>query len=192
MKKLVSVLVVLTIISSAAFAGRIDDPANTSGVAVVKKGTTFRLYYKANESGNVRISILNDSKKVVFTETLYDIDGFVRPYNVSNLSEGVYTIEVAEHGKRHVETIEVVRDRSERLAHVLRVSGEEGKYLLTVSNKKADDITVRIYDGANNKIYDEVEAVSTDFARIYNLKKYSGTFTFEVTDGSGKTKKLSY
>jgi len=192
MKKIFSVLVVLTIISSVAFAGGIDNPASSSGVAVVKKGTTFRLYYKGNELGNVKVSIINDSKTVVFTETFHNVDGFVRPYNVSNLKEGVYTIEIADRGNRHLETIEVVKDRSEKLAHVLKVAGEEGKYLLTVSNKKSDDITVRIYDEDNNKIYDEVQSISTDFAKIYNLKKYNGTFTFEVTDSTGNTKKISH
>ncbi|MEJ7646617.1 MAG: hypothetical protein WKF87_18615 [Chryseolinea sp.] len=192
MKKIVSVLVVLVVISSVAFAGGIDKPDASSGVAIVKQGTTFRLYYKGFESNNVKVSILDSDKKVLFSETLFNVDGFVRPYNFTNLAEGHYTIEIADRHNRHSENIDVVRDKSENLAHILKVTGEDGKYLLTVSNKKSDDITVRIFDGKNQIIYDEVQTVSTDFARIYNLKKYTGKFTFEVTDGSGNTKSISY
>ena len=72
----------------------------------------------------------------MFTETLYNVDGFVRPYNVSGLTEGVYTIEVSDRGNRHQETIEIVKDRAEKLAHVLKVAGDEGKYLLTINKRQ--------------------------------------------------------
>ena len=192
MKKIFSALVLAVVIGSSAIAGGIDNPAASSGVAVVKQGTTFRLYYKGNESSNVKVSILNSDKKVVFTETLYNVDGFVRPYNFTNLEDGQYTIEIADRSNKHSESIEVSRGKVEKLAHILKVTGQEGKYLLTVSNKKTDDLTVRIFDGSNQMIYDEVQSVSSDFAKIYNLKKYTGKFTFEVTDGNGNTKSISY
>ncbi len=192
MKKIFSALVFAAVICSSAFAGGIDDPESSSGVAVIRNGTTFRLYYKGSESSNVKISILNDKKETLFTETLYNVNGFVRPYNFTNLNEGQYTIQIADRNHRHSETVQVVKSKTEKLARIAKVAGEEGRYLLTLSNKKANDITVRIYDGSNNMIYNEVEAVSTDFAKIYNLKNYTGKFTFEITDSSGDTKSLSY
>ncbi|HTE31964.1 MAG TPA: hypothetical protein VK666_16395 [Chryseolinea sp.] len=191
MKKILSVLVVLMVISSVVFARRTDKPAFASGVAVVKNGTTFKLYYKGAEQSNVTISILDADKKVLYTEVQHNVNGFVRPYNLSYLATGEYTIEVADRSNIHTEKISVQRDNGEKLAHLFKMS-EDGKYLLTVSNKDNSDITIRIYDGSDNVIYDKVEAASGEFAKVYNLKKYNGKFTFEISDANGKTKSITH
>ena len=73
------------------------------------------------------------------------------------------------------------------MAHLLKVGGSEAKYLLTVSNKGANGVTVRIYDSKNNIIYNKREIVSSDFAKVYNLEGIGGDFTFEVYDGKATT-----
>ncbi len=192
MKKILSVLLVLMVISSVVFARRASNPGAAPGVAVIQNGTSVKLYYKGTEASNVKISILNAANEIVFREVIRDIDGFVRPYDVAELAEGEYTIEVSDKNGKHTEKVTIRRKTKEKLAHVYKVKGEEGRYLLTVSNKGSEDITVRIYDESNNVIYDQVEAVSTDFARIYNLKQYSGKFTFLITDSKGQSKTISY
>lgn len=191
-KKIVTLLLALMVTGSAVFANGIDNPSSASGVAVIKNGTTFKLYYKATEQSNVRVSILDSDRKVVYTETIQHVDGFVRPYNISSLSNGEYTVEVADRSGVQIQKLTVAKENTEKLAHVFKVSGEEGKFLLTVSNKEAGDLSVKIYDDANNVIYNQVEAAGADFARIYNLKKYKGNFTFEVTDSNGKSKSISH
>ena len=192
MKKILSVLVVLMVISSVVFARRMDNPGTATGIAVVKSGTTFKVYYKSEQQTDVKVSILDSSDKVVFTEVLKKVEGFVRPYNFSNLPEGDYSIEIADKNGRQVEKVNHQNGSVEKLAHLLRVSGSEGKYLLTVSNKEADDITVKIYDDSNNIIYSHTEEIKGDFAKLYNLEKFSGNFTFEITDRNGITKSLTY
>jgi len=192
MKKILSVLVVLMVVSSVVFARRMENPSTANGVAVVKSGTTFKLYYKSEQQSDVKVSILNSSNKVVFSEVLKKVGGFVRPYNFSNLPEGDYSIEIADKNGRQVERINYQNSSTEKLAHLLKISGSEGKYLLTLSNKEANDITVRIYDDSNNIIYNQTEEIDGDFAKLYNLEKFSGKFTFEITDGKGITKSLSY
>ena len=88
MKKTLSVLVVLMVISSVVFARRADNPGAAAGMAVVKNGTTFKLYYKGTQQMDVKVSILDATNKIVFTEVLRKVEGFVRPYNFSNLPEG--------------------------------------------------------------------------------------------------------
>jgi len=192
MKKTLSVLVVLMVVSSVVFARRMDNPGAAASMAVVKNGTTFKLYYKGTERMDVKVSILDAADKIVFTEVLKKVDGFVRPYNFSNLREGEYSIVIADKNGRQIEKVSYQKGKIERLAHLLKVSGSEGKYLLTVSNKEPGSISVKIYDAANNIIYNQKEEVNGDFARIYNLEKVSGQFTFEITDGNGVTKSLSY
>ena len=187
MKKTLSVLVVLMVISSVAFARRLDNPGTSSSAAVVKIGSTFKLYYKGAEQADVKVSIRDRGNHVVFSETLKNVDGFVRPYNFSKLPEGEYTIQVSDKFGNQIEKITYKQERDEALAHLLKVAGSEAKYLLTVSNRGESGVTIKIYDGANNVIYNETEITSSDFAKIYNLEKIGGEFTFEVSDRKGTT-----
>ena len=185
MKKTLSVLVVLMIVSSVVFARRLDNPGTSSGAAVVKIGTTFKVYYKGSQQADVKVSIRDAGDNILFSETIKKSDGFVRPYNFSSLPEGDYTIQIADKFGRQIEKISYKREKSETLAHLLKVSGSSAKYLLTVSNRADGDVTVRIYDEANNVIYDKKEQVTKDFAKVYNLEGIPGEFTFEVTDAKG-------
>jgi hypothetical protein len=192
MKKTLSVLVGLMIISGVAVARWTDNPGAVPGVAVVKSGTTYKLFYKGTAKMDVKVSILDASDNVVFTEILKKVEGFIRPYNFLNLPEGEYTIEIADKNGRQVESVSYQKGKLEKLAHLLKVSGTEGKYLLTVSNKDAGSIRVRIFDDSHNTIYDHQEEIKSDFAKIYNLEKVSGKFTFEITDEEGRTKSFGY
>lgn len=194
MKNTIGFLTVLMVISSVVFARRIDNPGSASGVAVIKSGTTFKLYYKNAEHSNVKVSIRDAKDNIVFSETLHNVNGFVRPYNFSTLSNGNYTIEVSDRNSTHTEAISIEKEElpAGTSARLFKVSGEQGKYLLTFANQSADDITVRIYDASNNVIYTEAASIESNFAKVYNLQKYSGKFTFEVTNGKGKVESISY
>lgn len=195
MKKTIGFLTVLMIISSVVFARRIDNPGSASGVAVIKNGTTFKLYYKNAEHSNVKISIRDAANNIVFSETLHNVNGFVRPYNFSTLSTGNYTIEVTDKTNTHTEAITIERKETPAVgtsARLFKVPGEKEKYLLTFANQASDDISVRILDSSNDVIYSEAASIEGNFAKVYNLQKYSGKFTFEVTNGQGKVESVSY
>lgn len=186
MKKTLSVLVVLMVVSSVVFARRMDNPGtSSSSAAVVKTGNTFKLYYKGSEQDDVKVSIHDASGRIVFSETIKDIEGFVRPYNFAHLPEGDYSIKVTDRSGRQIQKISYKHEKAEPLAHLLKVSGSNAKYLLTVSNQADGDVTVKIYDGSNNIIYNKKEPASKEFAKIYNLEGIAGQFTFEVTDQKG-------
>jgi len=180
----------LVVISSVVFA-RADNPAAATRVAVVKEGTIFKLYYKAAEQMDVKVSINDAAGQTVFTEVFRRAAGFVRPYNFTNLPEGDYTMVIADQNGKQIESITYKRDKIEKLAHLTKVSGSE-KYVLTVPNREPGFIQVRIFDANNTIIYNQSEPVSGDFGKMYNLEKYSGTFSFEITDKEGITRTLNY
>jgi hypothetical protein len=187
MKKTLSVLLVLMVFSSVVFARRLDNPGATPSAAVVKTGSTFKLYYKGSQQADVKVSILDAGNHLVFSETIKDVEGFVRPYNFENLPEGDYTIKISDKNGRQIEKISYKQEKSEALSHLLKVAGTDAKYLLTVANRGESDVTVRIYDNANKMIYSQKEKVSSDFAKVYNLEGIGGEFIFEVTDATGTT-----
>lgn len=191
MKTTLSIFAAALIFCSTAFAG-IDNPeAAATGMAIMKQGSMIKLFYKGTKSADVKVAIYNSSNMLVFSETIRNVDGFVRPYNFSSLREGVYSIELTGENGRQVERVNYTLGKVEKLANVLHIAGEQSKYMLTVSNKGKDAITVKIYDAKGNMVYKQTEEVDGDYARIYNLEKYTGGVTFEVSDSHGITKLMS-
>ena len=131
MKKTLSTLVVLLAIGSLAFAS--GSPGTETGIAVVKNGATYKLYYNGLQQMDVTISIRDASDRVVFREVLKKVDGFVRPYNFSHLSGGDYTIEIKNSNGLRTEKIRYEKTDETKFARVVKVSDSDRKYLLMIS-----------------------------------------------------------
>ena len=192
MKKTLSVLMLLVAIGSTASALPAENPAPASGVGIMKKGKTFHVFYKAAKSSDVKIFIRNERNDLVFTETIRKTDGFIRPYNFTQLEDGEYTVEVVDCTHRQVQKITHGPKPSDRLAHVVRVSPNENKFLLTLPNKVHNIISVKIYGDKHQLVYEELLEITDDFAKLYNLNQINDEFSFEITDGEGNVKVLSY
>jgi hypothetical protein len=192
MKKFLTILFVLTAVCGGVQANEIDNPKAASGMAVMKSGSVIKLFYKGTVSGDVKVSIYSEKGEKVFTETIRDIENFVRPYNFSTLPEGAYTIELKGADGRQLQKVNYSSGKIEKLMNLMHLAGSENKYVLTVANKGNDKLKVRIYDEKDNLLYDETEAIQGDFAKIYNLNTVSGKCLFEVTDQNGVTKSLTY
>lgn len=192
MKKPFLILTLVLLVSSVGFARRMDTPVSTSGVGVMKHGSTFTLFYKALKPSNVKVSIFDASGKLVFTETIRKSEGFARPYNFSSLQEGEYTIRVVDCERSQTETVLYKQESDKSLINVARVSGTTNKYLLTVPSKTKGVVYVRIYDDKNQILYDQKESIHGDFARIYNLENVNGKLLFSVSDSKGNTTKKDY
>ena len=192
MKKTLSIFVVLIAISSAVSARRMDKPEETSAMAITKSGSLVKLFYKGVKEDNVRIIILNKKNEIVFEEEIKHVEGFVRPYNFSSLPEGDYTIELVDHAGKKIEKLSYRNGAVEQPASLIHVASQGDKYLLTIPNRAKDVFNVKIYDDAGSLLYNHTEEVDGDFAKLYNLSKVSGKFSFEITDKSGIVKRIEY
>jgi hypothetical protein len=192
MKKFLTILVVLTAVCGAVNANEIDNPKASVGMAVMKTGSIVKLFYKGSVAGNVKVAIYNAKGEKVFTEILRNIENFVRPYNLSSLEQGEYTIELEGVDGKQIQKVSYFKGKIEKLMHLVHLQGTDNKYVLSVANKGSEKLQVKIYDGANNLLYNETESFQGDFAKIYNLDKVGEKFLFEVTDQNGVTKSLSY
>jgi hypothetical protein len=192
MKKISLFLVMLLSVTTVVSANNVDDPRPVSGMAVMKTGSTFKVFYKAIKAGTVKVSILDAKHDEVFTETFHNIENFVRPYNFSSLQEGEYTIEVSNNDGKQIEHVTYRKGNLQRLAHLARVEGSSDKYILSLSNKGQDQISVKIYNESNTLLYSQLETISGDFAKIYCLNNVSGQLSFEITDKNGITTVVRY
>jgi hypothetical protein len=187
MNKPLSLLAVL-LISGITFANAFDNPART--MAVLKNGSTFRLLYKGATQSDVKVLILNDENRIVFTEKIKNTDGFARPYNFSNLPEGHYSIQIKDNIGTRTETVNYHMKKEEKTMHLLRLKGSS-KFVLSVPNKGKEDLSITIFNDLNEVLYESDENIIGDFARVYDLGDQTGQFRFVVTDAKGLSKAVT-
>lgn len=189
MKKL-TMLSFGVLFSTMMFAG--VAPSDASKVSV-KKGNenTFVVMYKPEKTANVSVSIVNESGETIFSETLKGTDGFMRPYNFSQLSEGIYTVEIADASGEHTELVDFRSGNIEKSIKVKKIAGE-GKYLVTASGEGKEQITVNIYDAFDTLIHSETALTDGNFGQVYNLGQLDNDVKFEITSQYGAVKTVKY
>jgi hypothetical protein len=189
MSKSISILAMMLIISSMTVVNAFDRPS--ASMAVLKNGSTIKLLYKGLKLSDVKVLIFNDNNQIVFAEKIKNTDGFVRPYNFSNLPEGNYSFQLTDNTGRLSERVSYLSERESKLMHVLRVGGTTDRFVLSVPNQGQERITITIYNDTDKILYTGKESITGDFARIYNLNNYAGRVTFVVTDSKGITNSLT-
>ena len=190
MKKFLSLLGVLTVLVGVVNAN-VDKPKSPAGMAVVKSVSGFKLFYQGEKRGDVKVTIYNASGQVVHKETLRNIESFVRPYNLTSLSDGDYTVELIGEDGRQVKTVSYSVAKNGKHMKLIRLAGTENKYFLAVANTGTDALRIKIYNESNTLIFNELEKIDGNFGKIYRLENVGKDFRFEITDRQGITKTLS-
>lgn len=195
MKKILTLSLVL--FSTVMFANGIDDEkkssASASGAAVIKNGeSTFRVIYKSEKEADVRVSIFNDKDQLVYSEKVNNTDGFTRPYNFESLGEGDYTISIEDGSKKTTEKVTYRTPKVTKTLNVVKLTSQEGKYLVLAAGQGNELITVSIYDGQHNLIHKSFETTKGNFSKLYNVKSFKGHVTFEISNENGEVKTVAY
>jgi len=184
----------VTVVSLATAVGK-DVPRNTGLAVVPVKGSEiFKVIYKGETTGRVKLNIYNASSRIIFSESINVGDGFICPLNFAGLEPGEYTLELVDvTGAKKVEKVKYLTSTaSSKNVHISKLVKEEGKFLVAVTNAGTEKINVRIYDGANNLVHSESREVKGDFAQLYTIKNVTGGLTFEVSDEAGYTKTIRF
>lgn len=175
-----SILVAVVMVMVAAVS-------NAQQLAVTKQGTSvFKITYRSEVAGKVNLRIYKNDGSLMFNETVKGVKSFARPLNFMGMEQGEYRVELSSAGVKKSEVINYTIEPAVTNVHVARL-GDESKFLLAIPGNGAEEISVRIFDGANDLVHAENNTMHNGFAQVYNLKKFSGVFTFEVTDAKGNT-----
>lgn len=177
MKKVFTIFSAL-LLSSAVFATRSTDPSVESSIAFIKAGSVVKVIYSSGEERIARVTITDMRGKEVFSEMVRSKNGFSRPYNLSQLSNGNYIVRVSD-GKRSKSEIITLQPQRKLLYKVTEL-GTSGKYAVHIPAQETTEVVISIYDEAHRKIYAETKALTDDFARVYTVKNASGKVTFQV------------
>ncbi|HEY9006421.1 MAG TPA: hypothetical protein VIM75_09815 [Ohtaekwangia sp.] len=190
MRSKITVLFFALMMSVAAFA---DSP--TSLTVMSASAHVYKVYYKANEAGKVRVSIINNSNKAVFSEVLNNVASFVRPYNFSELPEGEYTIVVEDKNGKQVEKVQYSMSKITSFISVTEKANDPNKYILNVVNNGTDVVSVKIF-AAENLLHEQTLQVTGNFGQVYNLNSVRTTndmkITFVVTTSAGITRTIEF
>jgi len=193
MKKILT-LSASVLMCTLVFARGIDGPIKgSSSVAVTNSmgSTLYKVYYKSDRPGKVKVSIIDEKGYTVLNETMRKMDGFIRPYNFDGLPEGQYTIKVEDETGKTVEKINYKSGRVEKLIRIKKLASEDNKYLLSISSPKPEDVFIYIFDDKGNLVFNEIQSIKKDFAQVYNLMEMK-SFTIEISDKFGELKKATY
>lgn len=182
----------LMVLAAAFTAVGKDEPALGLAVVPVKGSEVFRVIYKSENPSKVKLSVYNSTSRVVFTETMANVGGFIRPLNFSGLAFGEYTIEITDGTGTKTEKVVYgpARVKSKTSVHVARLH-QPDKFLLSVTNTGEETVTVKIFDGANNLVHTSSKEVTGDFAQLFAVKDLKGV-TFEVSTSSGALKTIKF
>jgi hypothetical protein len=190
MTKFISFLLLVVAITSVHASG--IEPKSPVGMSVVKAGNTYKLFYQGEKSGAVKVTIYDAKGQALLKDRMNHVENFMRPYNFSALPAGEYTIELVDGQGVRYEKITHSFASLIDLAKLRRLSKDENRYLLTVPNSGKNTLTVKIFDAEDNLKYESREAMNGNFGKVYNLSTVKGAFSFEVTDGNGRSNQLSH
>jgi hypothetical protein len=185
----------LVIMSAVISAVGKDEPTSKAGLAIVpvKGSETFKVIYKGENSGRVKLTIYNDEKSVIFSESISTTDGFIRPLNFKGLAFGEYTIELVDATGKRTEKInftEQVRSTSKSIIRVAKLT-ENNKFLLAIANSTSNTISVKIFNNDNQLIHAETKTITGDYAQLYSVTNSDGV-VFEVSDNAGNVQVIRY
>jgi hypothetical protein len=159
----------------------------------MKSEKGFKVFYKGSKSGTVKVTITNAEGENIFKETLKNVESFMRPYDLSSIEEGDYTIQISSAEGKQVEKFSYTQNKVEKLMHLIKLKDSNGKFVLTVPNKNgAGRLKVNIYDQNYRLVYNATEDITGDFAKVYDLESLGKNFIFEVNDGNRSTHTLTH
>ena len=184
----------LMVLAAAISAVGKDEPA-ALGLAVVpvKGSEVFRVIYKGESASKVKLSVYNANAQVVFSETMANVDGFIRPLNFSGLAFGEYTIELTDASGKRTEKVSyqpAAAVKSTARAHISKLA-QADKFLLSVTGAVKYVVTVKVYDESNNLIYANSKETNGDYAQLFSVKEMQGV-TFEISSTAGVIKTAKF
>jgi hypothetical protein len=188
---IIAALLMFSVNVKAATANDETVPA-TMAVVEYKKAGIYKVIYKGEKTGRVKLSIYDAKHHLVYSESLVKSNSFMRPYNFNGMPEGLYYIEIEGVNGKLVERVNYSEGKIEKTVNVTRLLGKDMRYLLSIAAKAQDEVTIRIFDESDNLVHEESHVLQGDFAKVDNLQKLNGHFTMKITDKHGVVKTIKY
>ena len=196
MKKLTFLAALLRVISAVSFAkeGSTNEGPNAKPKfqMVAKTDVKFDLYYASEKSGEVSVSIYNESGLKVSSKTIRNVKNFKRTYDFSKLAPGKYKIVVrSEDGTANQEISYQIKEAKLK-TFVTRLPNSKSLKLHVGDFDTNEPVMVNIYDQNNILIHTDKIKNGQSFSRVYNLESIQVQSVRVSIENSGEIQTFSH
>jgi hypothetical protein len=129
----------------------------------------YKLVYPIKKTEQVRIRIYDDENHLLLSEKVENHKGFMKSYDFSNLSDGMYTINI--QSPSGVISKEVYhRYQRDDIDFSVERNPDNESFRLVVSGVRKDPVFVDIMDENRERIFEDTIDVGKSFSRTYRFK----------------------
>jgi hypothetical protein len=148
---------------------------------VTELDSHYKLVYPVKKTEQVRIRIYDSENHLLLSEKVENQEGFMKSYDFSNLSDGIYTINIQSPSGIVSKEVYHKYQRNDIDFSVER-DPDNKSFRLVVRGVKKDPVFVDIMDDANVKIFEDTIDVGKSFSRTYRFKgKVPENISFRVS-----------
>jgi hypothetical protein len=143
----------------------------------------FLVNYRGVKTTPVTVLVKDRDGKEMLTKSIKSAKDFTMPLNFSSVDEGTYTITIDNGSEKLTQTLNYANEKAQTYSHVANLG--DNHYLFTSSNAGSEKVTIRIYNDAEEMIYEKEYVIKGETAILFDLKEMSGTAFFEISEKTG-------
>jgi hypothetical protein len=142
------------------------------------------------QNEEIKISLVDDDQNTLMTETVKDVKGFIKKYNISRLEDGSYKIIITKKTVRTVQPFSIEKgevkmsglDKKEKFLPTM--SFNDGKLDVNVLLGNYSNIIVKLFDNEGRVVMSDKHYAEFKLNQRYDLSKLpAGTYVAEVLAG---------
>lgn len=174
MRTTIKTIAALLIVFSAAQANASVDSASMTTycrILAQDEADIYKVIFQAAQKEDVNISFRNTYDQLVHRESVKSTESFVKRFDLGNLPDGAYKVEVTSPGYSYEESIKI-GDLSGY--HFILKDLKERKIALVGSQPAGKDLTVVILDSQSEEIYHETLTETTQVRKQFQFGPYAG------------------
>jgi uncharacterized GH25 family protein len=192
MKKLTILAVLVMVFSAASFAEETKISETTKFQMTAKSDVKYELVYVSDKSGDVQVTIFDESGRKLSTQTVKKAKNFRRTYDFSQLEPGKYKIVVRnESGSANQQIIHKIKEARLK-TFVSKIPNSKSLKLHVGDFDRSSPVRVRIYDQYNELIHSEEINNEQSFSRVYRLQSTQLNYVSVYIENNGETKTFTH
>lgn len=177
-----SLVLLVAFTSMGMHAGSLDFTLN------VKKEDGKKVTFALNTMDNVTLSIYDADERLIYSEKVASSKNSTKTYDLRAFSDGKYFLEaesdkkiaryeIAVIGKTAVLSVNAVSE-----VYKPTFTDKKGLVWVTVLNMDKSPVNIKIYDKANNEVYDSDVVTDLNVKKVFDITKIKDEeYTFVMT-----------
>jgi Secretion system C-terminal sorting domain len=172
-------------------ANSVENTYNLDGVTVTIAASNHNIILNLGDvSEEISIRLMDDNQKVLMSESVKDVKGFIKKYNISRLDDGNYTMVITKKTIRTTQPFSIEKgmvkmsetDKKEKFLPTL--SFQNDKLDVNVLLVNYSNITIKLYDNEGREVMNDKHYAEFKLNKRYDLSKLpAGAYIAEVKAG---------